>query len=94
MFKYECNLITIWIDEVTPMLKTDILSIFMMRVIASLAIIAYLSPDNSAGTEEESSSVNNYSTKQIKLIRVNLILYTILNDPYLIHYSLTSIIFY
>jgi len=39
------------------MLKTDMVSIFIIRVLASISIIAYLSPDNSAGTAEESSTV-------------------------------------
>ena len=57
-FKYEYSLLTIWIREPTSMLKTDLISIFFIRVIASLSIVALLSPDNSEGSEEESSSVN------------------------------------
>ena len=58
-FRNEYSLISIWLQEPTNMLKTDLLTIFFIRVVFSLSIVAFLSPDNSAGTEEKSSSVNN-----------------------------------
>ena len=39
------------------MCKADLVSLFIIRLLMSLSIIAYLSPENSAGTEEESSTV-------------------------------------
>lgn len=58
-FKYNYFFITFFINEVTILTKTNILSIFIFKTIASLSVVAYLSPENSLGTEKISSSVKN-----------------------------------
>jgi len=58
-FRYEYNLFTIWIHEVVPMTKTNILSLFITRLWLSLSVVTYLSPENSQGDSDTSSSVYN-----------------------------------
>lgn len=57
-FKYEYKIGNFFIGEKSMFLKTDICTLFIMRLLAQLTVAAILSPENSISGNDNNSSEN------------------------------------